>query len=313
MVTFTNIMTTEGWIDVMWYGVDATKIDMVQKEGNNPYQMWFFIIVVIISSLFILNMFVGITINVFNQEKAILEKNYLLTKTQQEWTDAMISVYKSFPIIKFKESSSALRNHCFKISDSKYFQSLILGFILLNTITLAMTWYNEPDYLAAINEKINLIFNLTFTTEALIKLIALQRDYFKEGWNIFDFMVVTITWIEKMIKYFLGIKGGTIATLIRTLRIGRVFRFLKKHRNMRIIFNTFIESFPQLSNVGSLLFLLIFIYSILGVFMFGEIKLQSDLNVHANFQTFSAAFLTLFRMSTGESWHTIMYDAARSE
>ena len=72
-------MTTEGWIDVMWAGVDATKIDMVSKEGNNKYQMWFFIFATIISSLFILNMFVGITISVFNQEKALLEKNYMLT------------------------------------------------------------------------------------------------------------------------------------------------------------------------------------------------------------------------------------------
>ena len=36
MLTFTNIMTTEGWIEVMWAGVDSTKIDMVSKEGNNP-------------------------------------------------------------------------------------------------------------------------------------------------------------------------------------------------------------------------------------------------------------------------------------
>ena len=47
--------------------------------------------------------------------------------------------------------------------------------------------------------------------------------------------------------------------------------------------------------------------------MFGGVKLQSGLNEHANFQSFSFAFMTLFRMSTGESWNLIMYDAARKE
>ena len=42
-------------------------------------------------------------------------------------------------------------------------------------------------------------------------------------------------------------------------------------------------------------------------------KLQDSLNIHANFQSFGGALLTLFRMSTGESWHMLMYDCARSQ
>lgn len=84
-------------------------------------------------------------------------------------------------------------------------------------------------------------------------------------------------------------------------------------KNLRILFNTFIDAIPQLTNVGALLFLFLFIYSVLGVFLFGKVKLQETLNVHANFQTFGTALLTLFRMSTGESWNFIMYDSARQK
>ena len=312
-VTFFNIMTTEGWIDVMWDGVDSNKIDEVPIKGNSPNQMWLFLVCMIISSLFILNMFVGITINVFNCQKAALERNHLLTDTQYDWCEALILCYKSIPALAAKETTSCYRRMCYYISDSVFFQAFILVCILMNTTVLAATWYGEPDDLAPKEEKVNLGFNLTFTLEAIIKLSAYQEDYFKEGWNCFDFSIVTLTWLEKVIRYFANTGQGTFTTALRTLRIGRVFRFLKKNKNMKIIFQTFIESFPQLSNVGSLLFLFLFIYSILGVFMFGGVKLQLGLNAHANFQTFGSAFLTLFRMSTGESWNLIMYDAARRE
>ena len=64
-------------------------------------------------------------------------------------------------------------------------------------------------------------------------------------------------------------------------------------------------------NVGALLVLFLFVFSILGVTLFAEVKLQDTMNRHANFQDFGHALLTLFRVATGEGWVDIMYDAAR--
>lgn len=55
----------------------------------------------------------------------------------------------------------------------------------------------------------------------------------------------------------------------------------------------------------------LYLYSVLGVFLFAPIKLQGALDVHANFQTFLRAFLTLVRCSTGEAWNEIMADTSR--
>ena len=70
-------------------------------------------------------------------------------------------------------------------------------------------------------------------------------------------------------------------------------------------------SIPEMINVGTLLALFLFLFAVLGVYLFAEVKLQTGLNRHANFQTFHSAVITLFRMSTGEGWQEIMYDAAR--
>ena len=59
------------------------------------------------------------------------------------------------------------------------------------------------------------------------------------------------------------------------------------------------------------MFLFLFLYSVLGVSLFGAVKPHGALTEHANFSRWSTAFLTLIRMSTGESWHELMYACAR--
>lgn len=88
-------MTTEGWIDVMWTAVDSSKIDFVAEKKDFDFSVIFFIFIIFFFHLFILNMFVGIVINVFSDEKKTLELNHLLTQTQLDWCEVLIFCYKS--------------------------------------------------------------------------------------------------------------------------------------------------------------------------------------------------------------------------
>ena len=62
-----------------------------------------------------------------------------------------------------------------------------------------------------------------------------------------------------------------------------------------MIFSAFVITIPSLANVGGLLFLLLYLYAILGVFSFATVQLQDELNHHSNYQTFGSALLTLVR------------------
>ena len=145
----------------------------------------------------------------------------------------------------------------------------------------------------------------------MLKLIAYDYKYFLDGWNIFDFLIVVGTIISFVISGTTSVSVGPQATIMRTFRIGRILRLIKKAKRLKMIFNSFLMTVPYLVNVGGLLFLLLFLYSILGMFLLATVKLQSGLNVWANFQNFPTAMLTLFRMATGEAWNEIMYDAIR--
>jgi hypothetical protein len=71
---------------------------------------------------------------------------------------------------------------------------------------------------------------------------------------------------------------------------------------MRQIFKTFFSSLGPLSNIGSFLILVLFMYALAGVIIFGEVKRNGDLNDVINFEKFGNAILTLFVMGTGDSW-----------
>lgn len=90
-----------------------------------------------------------------------------------------------------------------------------------------------------------------------------------------------------------------------------MLRLVKRAKSLNIIFETFLITIPALANIGGLLLLLLYLYSIIGVSLFATVKLQDNLDQHANFQTFLRSFMTLFRASTGEGWNDIMHDITR--
>jgi voltage-dependent calcium channel L type alpha-1D len=198
-------------------------------------------------------------------------------------------------------------------ADSSYFDFFILGCILANTIIMAINWYGAPASLLDSLEFVNYFFTAVFTIEAFIKLIAFSpRGYFYQGWNVFDFTIVLISYITLIIGQMSGSNlGPKQSTVARAFRIGRIFRLVTKAKFLRVIFNTIIFTIPSLANVGALMMLLLFIFSILGVQIFATVQLQTVLNEHANFQNFGIALLTLIRFQTGEGWNDVMKDLAR--
>lgn len=87
MLSLFEMMTTEGWLTVMWGGVDAKGIDKQPVKNNHTYATIFFVGYMIIGSQFILNLFVGIVIDNFNKIKEKELGNVFLTEAQKEWME----------------------------------------------------------------------------------------------------------------------------------------------------------------------------------------------------------------------------------
>jgi voltage-dependent calcium channel R type alpha-1E len=95
---------------------------------------------------------------------------------------------------------------------------------------------------------------------------------------------------------------------LRLFRAARLIKLLRQGYTIRILLWTFIQSFKALPYVCLLIGMLFFIYAIIGMQVFGNIRLDSEtaINRHNNFQNFPQALILLFRCATGESWQEIM-------
>lgn len=111
-------------------------------------------------------------------------------------------------------------------------------------------------------ETMNYIFTGIFIVEAIIKLLGLGKNYFKDGWNVFDFIIV-VSSIIFLHPYFR--KSKSTITVMRAFRVGRVFKSFKKLKQLQNIFSTILRTLPGLVNVGMLILIIVFLFAIIGV------------------------------------------------
>lgn len=74
----------------------------------------------------------------------------------------------------------------------------IMLFIGLNMVVMAMDHYQMEATFDIVLERLNVFFIAIFTTECVLKLFAFRWYYFKEPWNVFDFVVVSLSILGKL-------------------------------------------------------------------------------------------------------------------
>ena len=120
--------------------------------------------------------------------------------------------------------------------------------------------------------------------EALIKIGAFDCRYFKDKWNLFDLSLVILSVASYISELTTGKGLGNTASLVaRTLKMGRLVKLINSLKRMQIIYNTFMNTFSSMLNVGGLMFLIIYIYAIFGMNFFAGIKMSYPMNERLSF------------------------------
>lgn len=138
-----------------------------------------------------------------------------------------------------------------------------------------------------------------FIVEVLLKLTAScprPWNYFRDGWNVFDFLVVALCLLPMDSQF------AVVLRLIRTLRLLRLVSALPK---LQLLVGALVKSFASMGYVGLLLGLMLYIYAIAGVHLFGG-------HDKAHFGSLSLAFFTLFQTITLDDWKFLFESAKGS-
>uniref|UniRef100_A0A8C2Y6R0 Calcium voltage-gated channel subunit alpha1 H n=1 Tax=Coturnix japonica TaxID=93934 RepID=A0A8C2Y6R0_COTJA len=321
------LSSKDGWVNIMYDGLDAVGIDQQPIQNHNPWMLLYFISFLLIVSFFVLNMFVGVVVENFHKcrqhqeaEEARRREEKRLRRLEKKRRSKEMYLSEAQRRPYYADYSPA-RKYIHTLCTSHYLDLFITFIIGVNVITMSMEHYNQPKSLDEALKYCNYVFTIVFVFEAVLKLVAFGfRRFFKDRWNQLDLAIVLlsivgITLEEIEMNAALPI-NPTIIRIMRVLRIARVLKLLKMATGMRALLDTVVQALPQVGNLGLLFMLLFFIYAALGVELFGKLDCSEEnpcegLSRHATFTNFGMAFLTLFRVSTGDNWNGIMKDTLR--
>ncbi|XP_068804820.1 sodium channel protein type 1 subunit alpha isoform X5 [Struthio camelus] len=301
--------TFKGWMDIMYAAIDSRDVLLQPKYEDNLYMYLYFVIFIIFGSFFTLNLFIGVIIDNFNQQKKKFGgQDIFMTEEQKKYYNAMKKLGSKKPQKPIPRPGNKFQGMVFDFVTQQVFDISIMILICLNMVTMMVETDDQSDEMENILYWINLVFIVLFTGECVLKLISLRHYYFTIGWNIFDFVVVILSIVgmflaEMIEKYFVS---PTLFRVIRLARIGRILRLIKGAKGIRTLLFALMMSLPALFNIGLLLFLVMFIYAIFGMSNFAYVKREAGIDDMFNFETFGNSMICLFQITTSAGWDGLL-------
>uniref|UniRef100_A0A663MPU8 Sodium channel protein n=1 Tax=Athene cunicularia TaxID=194338 RepID=A0A663MPU8_ATHCN len=300
--------TFKGWMDIMYAAIDSRDVLDQPKYEDNLYMYLYFVIFIIFGSFFTLNLFIGVIIDNFNQQKKKISQDIFMTEEQKKYYNAMKKLGSKKPQKPIPRPGNKFQGMVFDFVTQQVFDISIMILICLNMVTMMVETDDQSEEMENILYWINLVFIVLFTGECVLKLISLRHYYFTIGWNIFDFVVVILSIVgmflaELIEKYFVS---PTLFRVIRLARIGRILRLIKGAKGIRTLLFALMMSLPALFNIGLLLFLVMFIYAIFGMSNFAYVKREAGIDDMFNFETFGNSMICLFQITTSAGWDGLL-------
>ncbi|XP_030199699.1 sodium channel, voltage-gated, type I-like, alpha isoform X1 [Gadus morhua] len=304
-----QVATFKGWMDIMYAAVDSRGPDEQPVYEINLKMYLFFVIFIIFGAFFTLNLFIGVIIDNFNQQKKKFGgQDIFMTEEQKKYYNAMKKLGSKKPQKPIPRPTNKLQGLVFDLTTKQAFDILIMVLICLNMITMMVETEDQSQQKIAVLHWINVFFIIIFAAECVLKMLALRHHYFTVGWNVFDFIVVALSivgmFLSKIIEdYFVS---PTLFRVIRLARIGRILRLIKGAKGIRTLLFALMMSLPALFNIGLLLFLVMFIYAIFGMSNFAYVKKEKGIDDMFNFETFGNSMICLFQITTSAGWDGLL-------
>jgi voltage-gated sodium channel len=192
-------------------------------------------------------------------------------------------------------NTASLQQRFYELRSNKVFEIIVISIIIFSALIIgAKTYSIAPSFLWVVH-LLDWFITCFFLTEIIIRFLGEKKktDFFKQGWNIFDTLIVAISLIP--------VQDSELAIIGRLIRIFRVLRMVSIIPELRILLNSLLLALPQLGYIVALMFIIFYIYAAIGSTFFTGInpELWGDISI---------SLLTLFRVMTFEDWTDVMYE-----
>lgn len=182
-----------------------------------------------------------------------------------------------------------LRERISRFAYSQKFENFIIGVIIVNALIIGVQTYYDAYWFSLLDK----ICVAIFIVEIALKFTGRKstRAYFRDGWNWFDIIVVAGALIPAT---------GGFSTAARILRVFRILRIIRFIPELRLITGVLVRSLKSMTYIALLMFIISYIYAIIGWKLFGNYMFE--------YATLHEAFFSLFRSLTLEDWTDLRYD-----
>ncbi|XP_031348271.1 sodium channel protein 60E-like isoform X2 [Photinus pyralis] len=198
----------------------------------------------------------------------------------------------------------------YQIVRDPLFELFITVCIVLNTMFLALEHHGMSESVHRALDVGNKVFTSIFTLECTMKLMALSKDFFKNGWNIFDLIIVSASVLDLIFELVDGL------SVLRGLRLLRVLKLAQSWITMKVLLSIIISTIGALGNLTFVLVIVIYIFAVIGMQLFSKDytpeKFYPDPVPRWNFTDFFHSFMMIFRILCGE-WIEPLWDCMRAE
>uniref|UniRef100_H3C2B9 Voltage-dependent calcium channel alpha-1 subunit IQ domain-containing protein n=1 Tax=Tetraodon nigroviridis TaxID=99883 RepID=H3C2B9_TETNG len=265
LLTLFTISTGEGWPQVLQHSTDVTEEDMGPSRGNRMEMSVFYVVYFVVFPFFFVNIFVALIIITFQEQGDKMIHECSLEKNERACIDFAISAK---PMTRYMpQNRQTFQYKLWHFVASPSFEYTVLVMIALNTVVLMMKYYSAPTAYDTVLKHLNTAFTVLFSLECILKIMAFGLvNYFRDTWNIFDFITVLGSITEIIVD--LQSVNTINMSFLKLFRTARLIKLLRQGYTIRILLWTFVQSFKALPYVCLLIAMLFFIYAIIGMQVF---------------------------------------------
>jgi hypothetical protein len=189
------------------------------------------------------------------------------------------------------------------IATSRTLGGAATALVLINFFIMCLPYAGQPAEGAAAIEQAGSLISLIFIAEMALKLLGLGcRGYWSDGWNVLDGTIVLLTSVDLAVP-LLGSSSGVNVSFFRVLRVARILRLMRAWRGLHRVCMAFVRALPQLSNLLSLVVLVMTVFALLGMKYFGgafvSLVAAGGETPRLHFDYFGPAMLSVFVVLTG--------------
>uniref|UniRef100_A0AAQ6IKB6 Ion transport domain-containing protein n=1 Tax=Anabas testudineus TaxID=64144 RepID=A0AAQ6IKB6_ANATE len=296
----------DGWVNIMYDGLDAVGIDQQPRRNHNEWMLLYFISFMIMS-FFLLDMFIGVMVDTFHQCQLKQKQQTPGTKGPCEELEQM----------QYYERYTFVRRFIHNLCTSNNMDRIVTVIIFFSVVMMAVEHYKQPKDVEVLVVSSYYVFIALLSIEILLKLVAFGvRRFIKFRWNLLDVVVFLVCIIDISLTHVnMAEQIHFNPSILRTCRVLRLAHVLRAKR-MRVLLKTIIKTLSQVGNICLLFIFFFFIYAALGVELFGKLECTPSnpclaFNQYISFRNFGMALLTLYQVCTGDNWSLIMKDTLR--